>query len=208
LRALHEGEKMIAISRRAKCPWPIDMERAKNYLREEAGMDFDHQPALVWPPDAVAAYRDDLHSPWQFRTRANIRQGKIDDMERSLRFKRTYDTVQIRAAYIWVFWCPGISGCFRGWWTYFKGVGRDGNYRGTGRKGDVGHFADQIMQMFPIEGQLYGLDYDDWMPQFARQYQRGSWCGKPQGKAVVLLGVRNGCVLKFLRKLEWPKGKL
>ena len=93
---------------------------------------------------------------------------------------------------------------FRGWWTYLVGIGHD--YHGGGHKGDVqGGLFDEIMKMFPVENPyLYPLDDNKWMQLFAKQYQRGRWCGKPQGKAPIWAEVQGDSIKRILSRAEWP----
>jgi len=121
-------------------------------------------------------------------------------MEESLRAKRECDVVERRALYVWVFWCSGLFGfAFRGWWTYLTGL--EGRCHGGGYKGQVnGDLFNRITELFSVENPhpLYPLDTDEWMPLFAKQYQRGKLCGKPQGKAPVWAEVEDGSVKRIL----------
>lgn len=179
--------------------------RAREHLKA-AGYDVDRTPPLIWPEDAISAWQDHNYAPWQFKYKSDVLAEKRQRMEWALWEKREFDRTEIRALYLWVFWCPGISGIFEGWWTYVYGVGEE--YHGGGYKGDLqGALLEQAKEMFPVANPrpLFPLDHYDWMPLFAKQYQRGKWCGKPQGKAPFWAEVRDGRVRKIIRRAEWPK---
>jgi len=180
--------------------------RAREHLKS-AGIDVERLPPLIWPEDAVSAYRKHMYEPWQFTTKADILRKRRERMEKALRGKREYDVVHRRALYVWVFRCPGINNfIFRGWWTYL--IGLTGQYHGGGYKGEVtGGLFNQIRELFPVENPhpLYALDADEWMQLFAKQYQRGKWCGKPQGKAPIWAEVKDGSIERILSRADWPK---
>lgn len=180
-------------------------QAAREYLIS-AGTDVDRIPPLIWPDDAVAAYQEHTYAPWQFTTKGDIRRRKIKDMERSLWHKREYGVVKRRALYVWVFWCPGLFGfAYRGWWLYL--IGRDvksSKYLERDRG-----MMEQITRLFPVlEPDLFGeLDMHEWKQAFIRRYRRGTWCGKPQGKAAVWAEVEGGCIRTILGRADWPKTK-
>ena len=174
--------------------------RAKEYLKS-VGHDIDRMPKLIWPDDAVSASQEHPYAPWEFMTRSDVLRARKERMQHHLWWKRDYGTTEIRALYVCVFWCPGISGIFEGWWTYFFGIGRD--YRGNGYKGDVaGRQLDEVMKLFPLVDRPLFLDwryYDEWQKQFVKKYPaRKKWCGKPQGKAPIWAEVEGNQVIKIL----------
>ncbi len=179
-------------------------QRAREHLKS-AGIHLDQVPELIWPDDAVSARQDDIYAPWQFTTTGDLLRERRETMDRNLRRKREYRVSQRRALYIWVFWCPGVSGVFyRGWWTYI--IGRDVEY-GDKYQNARDAVIERLMKLFPlVEPTLFGPpDFDKWMAEFVKRYQRGKWCGKPQGKAPIWCEVYGGEITKILERAEWPK---
>jgi len=180
--------------------------RAREYLKE-AGIEVERLQPLIWPKDAVSAFREHMYAPWEFKYKSDILREKQERMEGHLWWKREYGIVQRKPLYVWVFWCPGINDCFfKGYWTYFVGLGKD--YHGGGYKDDiVGKLLEQVIKLFPlVETDLFGnFNYDLWQRRFIEKYQRGIWCGKPQGKAPVWAEVKGGNVEKILSRAEWPE---
>jgi len=178
--------------------------RAKEHLKS-LGYDFDRQPKLVWPEGAVAAWQDHFYGPWQFRLMSDVLRDKKERMELNLSLKRDYGKTEIRPLYVWVFWCPGFFGfAYRGWWTYLIGRGIDsGKYLRHNRK-----LMSRIMELFPSPKTLFGnLSFDEWMQWFVKHYQRGLWCGKPQGKSAVWAEIRGDHIEEILGRAEWPNQK-
>jgi len=179
--------------------------KARDHLLS-AGYDLDRMPKLIWPEGAISAWQDHCYADWQFKYVADVLREKREKMERCLCAKREYGQIERRCLYVWVFWCPGFFGfAFQGWWTYLVGLGRE--YRGGGHKGELtGDLLRQAMEMFPVDNPrpLLPLDHREWMPLFARKYQRGKPQGKPQGKAAVWAEFKNGRVQKFTRRAQWP----
>ncbi len=207
---------MIDVNRRpfGKNPTPLLSDDGCRRVREHlksAGIDFDSIPKLVWPEGAVSASQKHMYAPWEFIYKSDILKAKKEGMEQNLWWKRQYHTTEIRALYVWVFWCPGISGFFKGLWTYFVGIG--GDYRGGGYKGEVsGSLLDDVMDLFPlVDKPLFTKNnnvweyHNEWQQRFVRKYQRGKWCGKPQGKAPVWAEVEEGSVKKIIGRIQWPQ---
>jgi len=184
--------------------------KAKEHLKS-LGYDFDKQPKLVWPEGAVAAWNDHFYGQWQFRFMSDVQREKKEEMEQNLMWKRDSDKTEIRALYVWVFWCPGISGFFfKGLWTYIRGIGRE--YHGGGIKGNLdGHLLDEVMELFPLVDRPLFPDwryYDRWQKQFIKKYPaKTKWCGKPQGKSAVWAEVKGTWVNKIIARAEWPQSK-
>ena len=136
----------------------------------------------------------------------DVKQGRRERQKAILEQKRSpYDQIQKKPLYVWVFWCPGINDfIFKGWWTYFVGLGRD--YHGGGYKGEVaGRLKDDLLRLFPlVEPNLFETNWDEWMKRFVKKYQRGRWCGKPQGKSPVWAEVQGGSIKRILGRAEWP----
>ncbi|HIJ71676.1 MAG TPA: hypothetical protein HPP87_09985 [Planctomycetes bacterium] len=162
---------------------------------------------IDWPEGAVSAYRETPFSRWEFVLRSDVLKRKREKMERCLWWKREYGTTKIRALYVWVFWCPGVSGFYKGWWSYLVGIGRD--YHGGGLKRQLSEkLFRRAMELYPIDGQHdIWPDRSKWMRWFARRYQQGVWCGKAQGKAAVWCEVRGDHVNRIISRAEWPCGK-
>lgn len=162
------------------------------------------QLSMNWPEDAVSAYRRCSFEPWQFTTKSDILRERRKRMKQRLWMKREYGVTHRRALYVWVFWCPGIfSGFFEGLWTYIVGAGRE--YRAGGYKGDLaGSLLDDIMRLFPVCNSLFPISRKEWQEQFIKKYQRGKWCGKPQGKAAIWAEVKGSSIVKILGRAEWP----
>ena len=182
--------------------------RAREYLLS-VGYSEEQLKPIVWPEDAVSAYREYFGTPWEFTTKADILRGKRERMEGNLWFKREYNKKDIRALYVWVFWCPGISGIFEGLWTYIIGIGEE--YHGGGYKGDLaGCLLDEVMRLFPLVERPLFPDYqyyNSWQREFIKKYQRGTWCGRPQGKAPIWAEVKGKRIVKILGREEWSKKK-
>jgi len=183
-------------------------ERAREYLLSAGYREKDLKP-IVWPEDAVNAYKEHPYAPWEFTTKADILRGKRERMENCLWFKREYGVTHRKPLYVWVFWCPGISGLFEGLWTYIVGLGRD--YQGGGYKGQLeGYLLDDVMRLFPLVDRPLFPDYryyESWRRAFVKKYQRGLWCGRPQGKAPIRAEVRGSNIVKILGRAQWPKRK-
>lgn len=178
--------------------------RAREHLKS-AGIQVEDLQPLNWPEDAVSAYQKHMYAPWQYTTRTDIKRRRQEKAKKILWLKREYKTTQRRALYVWVFWCPGISGIFEGWWIYLVGIGH--NYRSGGHKGQVdGKLLDDLLRLFPlVEPDLFEINWDKWMKKFVKKYHRGNWGGKPQGKAPIWAEVSNGPVEKILGRAKWPK---
>lgn len=163
------------------------------------------QLSIPWPEGAVSAYREDLRAPWEFTTQSDLLRRRRKRMESRLRKKREYGVVRRRALYVWVFWCPGISNCFnafRGWWISLAGINFDFDckcFAGT-------RPYDDMLRLFPlVDPPLFGpLDIEKWKREFVRRYPRGTWCGKPQGKAPVWAEMEGNRV-KILSQAQWPR---
>jgi len=116
------------------------------------------------------------------------KQKQRDNIER----KHRSDT-EIRAAYLWVFWCPGFA--FMGWWAYLKGLGWESN------KWNAHWVASQGMRLFP-EPQLFSTE-DSWKEWFASNFRKGSWAREPQGKAKVWVRLYRGlCEKVAINRVE------
>lgn len=182
--------------------------RAREYLQAQ-GIRLDKIPRLFWPEDAISAYQETIYSPWQFTTKGDIRRAKIARMEEHLRRKRERKGPERRWLYVWVFHCPGISGFFRGWYTYLVG-GRGSDYN-LYYSDDIGR---QLMGLFPLcESSLFDQDQqptwfglnmpDEWMMRFVKLYRRGCWAGKPQGKAAIRAEMEGNRVTHIIDKVKW-----
>jgi len=184
--------------------------RIRAHLKS-AGVDVENIPLLVWPDDAVSAHKPHMYAPWQYITKSDLLRERREHMESRLWWKREQGVVRRVPLYVWVFWCPGINDfIFRGWWTYL--IGLKGDYHGGGYKGDVtGDLFNQIKELFPVvDPTLFGVEEDwkeeeRWMKEFAKRYQRGKWCGKPQGKAPIWCEVQGNDIVKILSRAEWPR---
>lgn len=191
------------------------LKRAKKHL-EYLGIRWDKIPPFDPPDDAVSASRDsnlgDYYAPWVYTTKSDILREKRERRERHLAYVRELEEnniVRRRPLYVWVFWCPGVSGFFEGWWTYI--IGRGIEHGGKCCKDS--NLILRAMELFPIiEGTLFGIgeDWEErerWMKEFAKRYQRGCWCGKPQGKALIWANVKGSNIERILGRAEWPKRK-
>ena len=197
-----------SIQRKGNCLFSFSDEarrRAKEYLLS-SGVPAKALEPIVWPQDAVSAYRKHFSLPWEFTTKADVQRGKRERMEHSLRFKREYGVIQKRPLYVWVFWCPGISFTFfRGWWIDIVGRGIDFNCKFF----DGTTMCSSLLDLFPlVENNLFGpRDIEKWKAEFVKRYQRGLWCGKPQGKAPIWAEVQGTDIRKILGRAKWPKGE-
>lgn len=174
-------------------------QRAKEYLLSVGYREDDLKP-IVWPDDAVSAYRNHSGAPWQFTTKADILRKKRERMESNLRHKRESDGTCRVPLYVWVFWCPGAI--FEGWWLYL--IGRE--YESSKFLFRDEELVAQIMELFDIP--LFGEgDLENWKAEFVRWFRRGKHGGKPQGKSPVWAEMRNGRLIKLLGRAEWPQRK-
>lgn len=179
-------------------------QRATKYLKSIGVREEQLQP-IIWPEDAVSAYREHQFAPWKFTTRADILHKKRERMEQHLWLKREYGVTHRQPVYVWVFWCPGFFGfAYRGWWIYL--IGNNGIESGKYIERDTKTIS-RLMELFPlIEPTLYGPPcLEKWKKEFVKRYQRGSWCGKPQGKSPVWAEVRGDTIEKLLERAEWPR---
>lgn len=177
--------------------------RAREYLIS-TGIRVEALKPIVWPEDAVSAHREHMYAPWQFTTKSDIRRGKRERMDHNLWWKREYGVTHRRPLYVWVFWCPGISGIFEGLWTYIVGVGRE--YHGGGYKGELaGHLLEEVMRLYPVCDSLFPLSKNQWQKAFVEKYTRGKHCGRPQGKAPIWAEVQGTIIRKILGCAQWPR---
>lgn len=185
--------------------------RAREYLLS-VGYRQEQLKPIVWPDDAISAYRPYVGAPWQFNTKADILRKKREEKIKCRMRQRIWEESQIirrRRLYVWVFWCPGISGFFEGWWTYIIGC----RIEYGGKYCSDTNLILRAMELFPvIEKKLFDTEEDwqqreMWMKEFAKRYQRGYWGGKPQGKAPIWAEVRGNSIVKILGRAEWPAAK-
>ena len=185
---------------------PILSEAGRQRAREQL-ISLGYRPEafkpIVWPEDAVEAYRSYVGAPWEFTTKADIRRRKWK-LRENHRIWLESQVTHRRLLYVWVFWCPGVGGfAFRGWWTYIIGC----NVEHGGKHSQDSVLISRAMGMFPVvEPTLFGMDWEQrerWMIEFAKRYQRGTWCGKPQGKALVWAEVKGTSIEKILGRAEW-----
>ncbi len=180
-------------------------QRAKEYLKSQ-GYPVEKLQPLIWPDDAVSAYREHPYAPWKFTTKTDILRQRREHMEHHLWWKREYRVTQRRALYVWVFWCPGIFGfTYQGWWLYIIGGDYEcGKYLEQDEK-----IVSRLMELFPlVEPKLFGPpDISKWKKEFVKRYQRGYWCGKPQGKSPIWAEVQGGSIRKLLNRADFPGAK-
>lgn len=164
------------------------------------------QRAIDWPDNAVSACREQMYAPWQFTTKPDILQKRQERMEHHLWWKREYKVTRRKALYVWVFWCPGINNFFfRGWWLYLIGRGISyGKYLERDKK-----TVSRLIELFPlVKPRLFGPpDIDEWKAEFVKQFQRGYWCGKPQGKSPIWAEVEGNSIRRILSRTKWPNNK-
>lgn len=181
-------------------------QRRKEYL-ETAGIRMEDVQPIVWPEGAVSACRDNMYDPWQYTTKADIRRRRQLSAKQVLQRKRESRVARKVPLYVWVFWCHGMSfGLFRGWYTYLIG-------NGTLR------YCDKIMRsaqnLFPfVAPTLFNTLEDDdlfdreeerkWQKEFVKRYRRGTWHGKPQGKAPVWGEVEGDQIIRITGRAQWP----
>ena len=162
------------------------------------------------PSGAISAHREYPGAPWQFTTKADIRRAKKERMVSNLYYKRECRVTEKRCLYVWVFFCPGISGVFfRGWYTYLVGLpSRDYDlYYGE-------EVRKRLLALFPYYDEslfskphkaVHGIGMpEEWMQRFVKAHQRGKWGGKGQGKAPLWADVCDNQVTKIYGRAEWP----
>ena len=86
-------------------------KKAKAYLLS-VGIDLDKSPKLIWPDDAIRAYRNHYMEQWQFIYKSDIIKLKIKEQKDNLWMKREYKVTRKVPLYVWVFYCPGIRTAF------------------------------------------------------------------------------------------------
>jgi len=151
----------------------------------------EFRPYILTPPDNVAGYESDGYYrravTWDMVMQRRRKRQQIE-LERK---RDNYDVIYKKPLFVWVFWCPGISGIFRGWWAYLKGY--DDDYHAD-------ELLEQVIKLFPlVEIDLFGkFNLDLWMKRFVKKYKRGTWCGKPQGLSPVWTLVQGHYVQKIL----------
>jgi hypothetical protein len=158
----------------------------------------DIKPKILSPPDNVAGYESNGYYrrpvTWSMVMDRRRQRQKIE-----LENKRIdYDFIHKIPLFVWVFFCPGISGVFEGWWLYFKG--RE-DYYGGGFKGSIGdELLKKVIKLFPlVEVDLFGnFNFELWKERFAKKYQQGTWAGKPQGLVPVWTLVKGHQVIDIL----------
>ena len=180
---------------------PEANQRATEYLRS-VGWDVDRIKPLIWPEDAVSAYRDHPYDPWKFVTKLDVKQRRQREAKEVLWYKRNDGVIKRRAAYVWVFWCPGISGIFfRGWYIYVIGNGFDWSGKLSSKLGK------RILELFPfVEPVLFGTPNEKkWMGGFVKRFKKGKWGGRWQGKTPVWVEVKGCNITKIIERVEWPR---
>ncbi len=180
---------------------PLTRERAREYL-----ISMGHSPEslkpIVWPEGAVSAHRNHRGEPWQFVTVADLRRERQESAKKILARKR--ETAEKRIAYVWTF-CVPDQAFFCGWWTYIIGCG----FGEGGKYGLPNELHERILELFPmVEAGLFGplnwKDEEKWQIAFANKYQKGLWCGRPQGKSPIWVNVRGGQIEEITGRAEWP----
>lgn len=191
-------------------------KRARKHL-EYLNIQWDKIPPFDPPDDAVSASRKtslgDYYQPWVYTTKADVLRKKRERKEENRQFvlwQEESNIIRRKPLYVWVFWCPGISGIFEGWWTYIIGSGIEYG----GRYCDDSDLIYQAMELFPVieqtEPTLFGIVHDweqreIWMEEFAKRYQRGTRSGKPQGKALIWAEVKGNSIQRILGRGQWQK---
>lgn len=183
-------------------------------LATRSAVEFWHREFGAQKPPPELAFLEQDYAKYHDLKRHMVTWDDVMEARRKrqaceLRWKREDGVVQCRALYVWVFCVPDDL-IFCGWWTYLVGIGgRD--YHGGGYKGNVeGKLLDDLLRLFPLvrPGNLFGdVNLEEWKAEFVKRYQRGIWCGKPQGKAPVWAEIEGGSVRKILGRAEWPKKK-
>lgn len=184
----------------------------------DPGHPFHHlMTSIPWPEGGISASRGMTlqgMSPWSIFTIGDKLRQKREKMEENLRRKREYAVVRRVPLYVWVFWCPGVSGfIFRGWFTYLIGVSFEAN---VNFKGGLPAMQRRLMELFPLTepGLWDDCDervFDRWQKEFVKRYPRGLRLGKPQGKAPVWAEVRTGyygnipTITRLLSRAEWQR---
>ena len=200
---------MFVIRDKKTGKWPFDgvfsdaaRERAREHLKS-VGVRLEHLPPFEPPEDAVSAYQRSMYEPYKYTTKDDILREKRKYMEQHLWLKREAGVIYRRPAYVWVFWCCGVSGLFyKGWWIYLIGRGIS-----TSKYFTQSPLFFRILELFPlVERNLFGhSDINKWKAEFVKRYQRGYWGGKPQGKAPIWVEVKEGRIERILGRGQWHK---
>lgn len=161
------------------------LERIRKLVKDEI------KPYILTPPPDVAGYESDGY----YRRAVSwpmVMERRRQQQRARLKQKRSnYDVIERKPLYVWVFWCPGIGGfAYRGWWLYIVGRGIDsGKYLERDTRTVL-----RLMELFP----LGTPDIEKWKMEFVKRYQRGCWCGKPQGKALIWAEVKGSYIKNIL----------
>lgn len=141
-------------------------------------------------PDTASVSRDALGG-WAVTTFSDLGRWKRQRQADQLRWKRSVTESQRVPLYVWVFHCPGFSGCYKGWWAYLIGRAYNG---GKYFNSDL-TMRRRLMALFPlVEPDLFDSwqVFDQWKRRFARRYCCRDRDGRPrkhagriQGKAPV-----------------------
>jgi len=202
--------------------WPFEgmfsedaKRRAREYF-ESCGHQIGLMPKFDPPADAVSASRQaslgNYYAPWEYTTEKDMQRNRCEkrrQRRKYLRHERESGITRLRRAYVWVFYCPGISGIFEGWWTYIIGPG----FEHGGKFCEDSDLILRAMELFPVvEPALIDVKEDwkqreRWMIEFAKRYQRGCRGGKPQGKAPIWGEVKGNRIERILGRAQWPKHK-
>lgn len=193
--------------------------RAREHLLSLGHREEDLNP-IEWPDDAVSAYQRHRGDPWQFITNADIRRNRQERAKERLTWVRGERFVtKVQPMYVWVFFCHGIGGeicnpwgkrvggnLFCGWYTYLigRGISVALNFRSNNW-----YLQDRVMELFPLvkaETLFDPPDFEKWMVEFAKKYQRYSPHFSCQGKAVVYAEVKNGHIQEITGKGKWSNG--
>lgn len=202
----------LCAEKKGVCEMKVGLKEMQDYYEKNhcgRGTYISRKALETWNPKIR---RGEIELPADFAcvdcgkvlTWDDVKQRRREWQKENLRRKRSsYGQIQKKPLYVWVFWCPGISGIFEGLWTYIVGVGRE--YHGGGYKGQLdGHLLDEVMRLFPVCNSLFPVSEEEWQEEFIKKHSRGKWCGRPQGKALIWAEVAGTGIKRILGRAERP----
>ena len=80
-------------------------------------------------------------------------------------------------------------------------IGRDVE---SGKYFEGSELCLRVMELFPITESLFP-DIEKWKAEFVKRYERGYWCGKPQGKTPIWAEIQGTNIKRILGRAEWSK---
>lgn len=126
---------------------------------------FAEHMGLKWPKE-VAFIQDGKRVSW-----AEVKSIRIDRQARHLREVTRWEGSVRHAAFVWVFYQPGLFGfAYMGWWLYLRTLHHDWKF--DLRLARQGLSALDIMRRFPCGVLPMEENFEAWKTAFATQNSR------------------------------------